>query len=349
MAAIDGAVTTDAPIITTDVAFATTEVTVNTTNAPAATTEAPIVTTDVEFAATEAPIITTDAPAATTEITVNTTDAPAATTEAPITTDSAATTTVVSTNSSAVVTESNSEEQSQQDTLSSEEEDWSQITNEEEDWSQVEPTTQNLWCGTSQFDAIRNCGTGTRCDNGVCPGSLKCFVVPSSCSSGDNAEVTVVDATDAGIASTLDAANSTLEGDDQNFTITETASTSTLTNSTEEEGWSEFINATTSTPSTLSSTDYFTTSAPATADYFINSSSIPTIQPVAYGNWSNFNDTNTGSTTSPSFPLPEDLTDTLFCGYTLDDASTACHKRCRSGSPGEWLVVFNYMITFIVK
>lgn len=295
MAAIDGAVTTDAPIITTDVAFATTEVTVNTTDAPAATTEAPIIITD-----------------------------------------SAATTTVVSTNSSAVVTESNSEEQSQQDSLSSEEEDWSQITNEDEDWSQVEPTTQNLWCGTSQFDAIRNCGTGTRCDNGVCPGSLKCFVVPGSCGSGDNAEETVVDATDAGIASTLDAANSTLEGDDQNFTITETASTSTLTNSTEEEGWSEFINASTSTPSTLSSTDYFTTVAPATADYFVNSSSIPTIQPVAFGNWSNFNDTNTGPNTSPSFPLPEDLTDTLFCGYTLDDASTACHKRCRSGSPGEW-------------
>ena len=62
-------------------------------------------------------------------------------------------------------------------------EDWSQLVvdDEEEDWSQVEETIQNLWCGTSQFDAIRNCGAGMRCDTGICPGTLKCFAVPGTC------------------------------------------------------------------------------------------------------------------------------------------------------------------------
>ena len=49
--------------------------------------------------------------------------------------------------------------------ITQEEEDWSQLqqdgegsSEEEEDWSQI-GKAQNLYCGTSQFDAIRNCGS----------------------------------------------------------------------------------------------------------------------------------------------------------------------------------------------
>jgi hypothetical protein len=212
-------------------------------------------------------------------------------------------------------------------------EDWSQFeqgdsSEEEEDWSQVE-TTKNLWCGESQFDAIRNCGTGTRCDNGICPDGLKCFMVPTSCGGTDEVGAAT------GTTSTL--LNANVEEDWSAYTAT---SSTMLTTNTSDEDWSSMVNATTPASSTVSTH--------LTTESFTNFSTTPTNHSADFGyGWPANNDTITSPTiapddsnTSTSFPLPEiqedDLTDTLFCGYTLEDASTACHQRCRSGSPGEW-------------
>ena len=198
-------------------------------------------------------------------------------------------------------------------------EDWSQLVvdDEEEDWSQVEETIQNLWCGTSQFDAIRNCGAGVRCDTGICPGTLKCFAVPGTCgdSSGNDTN------------ETEDGAN------------TETTSVSTVDPDETES---------------IPETDYDGTAAPSTVitgDATTNYSSTPTTQLVEEEADTQTStlpptrapaETSPASNTSPSFLVPElpseDISDTLFCGYTLIDASTSCHKRCRNGSPGEWCV-----------
>lgn len=42
-------------------------------------------------------------------------------------------------------------------------------------------SSMNLWCGSTQFDATRNCGTGTACPGGICPDGLKCFMISSLC------------------------------------------------------------------------------------------------------------------------------------------------------------------------
>ena len=220
-------------------------------------------------------------------------------------------------------------------TADDEDEDWSHLTEdenwseEEEDWSQVQEP-KNLWCGASQFDAIRNCGTGTRCDNGICQDGLKCFAVPGSC--GGTSDV-----------------NNDVESESE-----------ATTKPVEDENLSEMIVGGTLPPSMATVVDT-TTGAPGIPTYSPSSSTYyPTSKTWAPTTSRTIDPNENGSTTattasptfskastgnnSPSFPLPEasggaDPTDTLFCGYTLDDAETACHKRCRSGSPGEWLVV----------
>ncbi|KAL3782904.1 hypothetical protein HJC23_004883 [Cyclotella cryptica] len=167
------------------------------------------------------------------------------------------------------------------------------ITNDDEDWSHVAQgdEIQNLWCGTSQFDAIRNCGTGTRCDNGVCPDGLQCFMVSSLCHAEDNNEVDVAS------------------------TVTASTLASILSNSTNKGD----------------------TPAPSPAQYPAspsNSSLIPSTDHLINGT------INPVSSSAPSSvpALNEsqtDVSDTFFCGYDLEDASTTCHLRCRSGSPGE--------------
>ena len=139
--------------------------------------------------------------------------------------------------------------------------DWSQNNDEdEEDWSQLGEEgdgniSANLWCGTSQFDATRNCGIGTACPGGTCPGNLKCFMVSSRCDSGSgNNDV----------------------GDE--------------------------VKASAESP----------TPSPA------SSSSVPEI-----------------TTSAPSDGVGLDPFDSFFCGVDRTDASTSCHKRCRSGSSTE--------------
>lgn len=213
---------------------------------------------------------------------------------------------------------------------STEDEDWSQ---EEEDWSQV-PKPKNLWCGTSQFDAIRNCGTGTRCDNGICQGGLKCFAVPGSC--GGSSDV-----------NTGESENGTTETplDDENLSEIIVGGTLSPSLTTAADTTTETPGIPTYSPS---SSTYYPTSktwAPTTGRIIDLNGDGSTTAASASPTFAN---APTGNI-SPSFPLPElsegtDPTDTLFCGYTLDDAETACHKRCRSGSPGEWLVgSFNFL------
>jgi hypothetical protein len=182
------------------------------------------------------------------------------------------------------------------------EEDWSQNTVDEggEDWTAVAvDSSQNLWCGTTQFDAIRNCGVGTRCDNGICPEGLKCFVVSSVCGGGD---------TDVATASTVAG----------------------FANSTEDvEDWSGLIVTGTSTP---------TVASPTTPDGNSSSSTLQPVNDTENGNWSDSTDFGNSSVLVTEQPISDaqpGIVDTFFCGFSLDDASTSCHKRCRSGSPGE--------------
>ena len=72
--------------------------------------------------------------------------------------------------------------------------EWVDNDEDEQNWSLSGEgdgnSSANLWCGTTQFDATRNCGIGTPCSNGVCPGDLKCFMVSSRCDTGpENVDV----------------------------------------------------------------------------------------------------------------------------------------------------------------
>ncbi|KAL7464993.1 hypothetical protein ACHAXS_005321 [Conticribra weissflogii] len=68
------------------------------------------------------------------------------------------------------------------------EESWVESDEEEEDFASLEngggSNSMNLWCGSSQFDATRNCGTGTACPQGICPNGLKCFMISNVCGDG---------------------------------------------------------------------------------------------------------------------------------------------------------------------
>lgn len=236
--------------------------------------------------------------------------------------------------------EDNSEDWSQL-VVDDEEEDWSQLVldgegedwshlvvdSEEEDWTQVEETVQNLWCGTSQFDAIRNCGAGIKCDSGICPGTLKCFAVPGSC--GDS------------------SGNDTDETEDGANTVTTSTSVSTV-DPDKAESLPDFDNEDSTAPVATGDATTNSPSTPATQlieeeNDTQESTSPPTRAPA---------ESPPDSNTSPSFLVPElpaeDITDTLFCGYTLEDASTSCHKRCRNGSPGEWCVVLIVSYTCLI-
>lgn len=52
----------------------------------------------------------------------------------------------------------------------------------------------------------------------------------------------------------------------------------------------------------------------------------------------------TNSPISSPVPADNDISDTFFCGVDRDDASASCHKRCRSGSPGECPGKLDYFI-----
>lgn len=72
--------------------------------------------------------------------------------------------------------------------LDNSEESWVESDEEEEDFASVDhgggSDSMNLWCGSTQFDATRNCGTGTACPQGICPDGLKCFMISSICGNG---------------------------------------------------------------------------------------------------------------------------------------------------------------------
>lgn len=155
-------------------------------------------------------------------------------------------------------------------TIANEEEDWSNYTTVEEGGDG--PANMNLWCGETQFDAIRNCGTGIRCLTGVCPEGLSCFMVSGSCG---------------------DAASGNTSGNVAEDSTT-TATVPTLS------------------PSFSSSAD---TLSPVASDSI---TTITTNSPVGSGG---------GGVQSSA--------DTFFCGTSREEASTSCHKRCRSGSPSE--------------
>ncbi|KAL7517236.1 hypothetical protein ACHAWX_002171 [Stephanocyclus meneghinianus] len=166
------------------------------------------------------------------------------------------------------------------------------IEDEDEDWLHVdqEDGIQNLWCGTSQFDAIRNCGTGTRCDNGMCPVGLQCFVVSNLCGAEDDNKLDSASI----VTSSTPASNSSSIENGVTPAPSSSGSTTSTTNSSSFSSTEQFVNGTISTISS---------SAP---------SSVPSL-----------NESHT------------DITDTFFCGTDMEDASTSCHLRCRSGLPGE--------------
>jgi len=72
--------------------------------------------------------------------------------------------------------------------LANSDESWVESDEEEEDLASLEhgggSDSMNLWCGSTQFDATRNCGTGTACPQGICPNGLKCFMISSICGNG---------------------------------------------------------------------------------------------------------------------------------------------------------------------
>ena len=54
-----------------------------------------------------------------------------------------------------------------------------------------DPTTTNLWCGESRFDATRNCGRkGYECLDGYCLQDLSCYKVGNECEIGGTAATT---------------------------------------------------------------------------------------------------------------------------------------------------------------
>ena len=224
---------------------------------------------------------------------------------------------IMSTSSSAVNTVSTNNPAEEMPLQEEDQADWSQLVSEDdEDWSQIAGTIQNLWCGTTQFDAVRNCGTGIKCTNGVCPDGLKCFALPTSCSANDRGN---------GTSDT---------GNDESF---DTKTSSSLPTGYDED--TGILDGSTMTQSTT--TGLITTMSPSTTGSLFT----PTHQPILLGNWSDItgdiiSPTSVPVTTAPTYEpttlLPSDITDTLFCGYSLDDAMITCHKRCRSGSPGEW-------------
>lgn len=229
-----------------------------------------------------------------------------------------------------------------------EEEDWSEVVlaeneeKEEEDWSGASGSnsSMNLLCGETQDDAISNCGrNGYSCNDGVCLGSMKCFMVGDSCGKEEDIVATKPVTTAKPIvpeANTPSAPSPTVKPALSNniglvgqycLKSLEVLDTDCPTAKICEQAedcpsgtycWGERMCG-------GSSTTYAPTRKPLPPP--VEAAILPTYSPSEP--WLTY------SPTPKPQPVQFDISNTYWCGKERVDAATSCHKRCRSGSDSE--------------
>ena len=230
-----------------------------------------------------------------------------------------------------------------------EEEDWSEVVpaeneeeEEEEDWSGASGSnsSMNLYCGETQDAAISNCGrNGYSCNDGVCLGSMKCFMVGDSCGKEEDiaaAKPVTTAKPIAAEANTPSAPPPTVKPALSNnigllgqycLKSLEVFDTDCPTAKICEQAedcpsgtycWGERMCG-----------GSFTTNAPTSKP------SPPPVEAAILPTYSPSEPWLTYSPTPKPQPVQFDVTDTYWCGKERVDAATSCHKRCRSGSDEE--------------
>eukprot|EP00579_Thalassiosira_antarctica_P011373 CAMPEP_0201918770 /NCGR_PEP_ID=MMETSP0903-20130614/7834_1 /ASSEMBLY_ACC=CAM_ASM_000552 /TAXON_ID=420261 /ORGANISM="Thalassiosira antarctica, Strain CCMP982" /LENGTH=1230 /DNA_ID=CAMNT_0048455143 /DNA_START=36 /DNA_END=3725 /DNA_ORIENTATION=+ len=231
---------------------------------------------------------------------------------------------------------------------------------EEEDWSETgSSSAMNLLCGETQYDAFENCGrNGYDCLDGVCHNGLKCFMVGDACDDNEEEKIDTrpptARPTPKPTPKPTSRPSAPLPSAKESPGITppapapEKAEPTPVNNIGLRQQYCSKSKAALPTTCITAKTckqsedcpsgtycwaDHLCgTKPPTLAPMVIPSNlSIPTYMPT----WTTYMPTNPPPEEPPQpddTSIQFDVTDTFFCGTDRSQASTSCHKRCRSGN-----------------